>query len=147
MANVFMNEGAESIVDRNIDLIADTLKVALVAAGYVADPDHEFIDAGGVNDVVDHRIAGTTDQTLGGKVIGKDTTGNFAYLDGNDTTFLAVPAGPAAVQTVVYKDTGVPTTSKIIAVHDIPDVTPNGGDITIQWATPANGGVLKLAAG
>lgn len=147
MANVFMNEGAESIIDRNVDLIADTIKIILLKAGYVADPDNQFIDEGGANDMVDHRLAGTTDQTLGSKVTGKDNTGNFAYLDGGDVTFVAVPAGAAATQVGVYKDTGTPTTSKILAVHDIPDVTPNGGDITIQWATPANGGVLKFAAG
>jgi hypothetical protein len=146
MANVFMNEGAESIIDRNIDLIADTIKIMLVKAGYVADPDNQFIDEGGANDPVDHRVAGTTDQTLANKVIGKDLTGNFTYLDADDVTFVGVPAGAAGTQAVAYKSTGVDTTSKILAVHDIPDVTPNGGDITIQWATPANGGVLKLAA-
>jgi hypothetical protein len=147
MPNIFMVEAADSIVDRSIDLLVDTLKLALVKSGYVANADDQFIDTGGANDVVDHRLAGTTDQTLSGKVLGKDTTGDFSYLDANDVTFVGVPAGAAATQAVLYKDTGTPTTSKIIAVFDIPDVTPNGGDITIQFAAPASGGVLKLQAG
>lgn len=144
MANVVMNEAKTSIVNRNIDLIADTLKVALISATYTANADDQFIDAGGASDVVDARIAGTTDQTLAGKAIGKDNTGDFAYFDANDVTYTGVASG-TAVAAVGYKDTGVATTSKILLYSDIPDIVANGGDITIQWATPANGGVLKLA--
>jgi hypothetical protein len=146
MVNLVMVEAAESITDRNIDLLADTLKLMLVTATYVPDKDNQFIDAGGASDPVDARAAGTTDQTIASKVIGKDTTGDFAYLDGADSTFVAVPAGAAIVGCVLYKDTGVATTSKIICYYDITDITPNGGDIVIQYATPANGGMLKLAA-
>jgi hypothetical protein len=142
MPNVFMTEGAESIIDRNIDLLADTLTAYLVRTGYVPDADNQFLDEAGANDVVDHWYA--TGQNLASKVLGKDTTGNFAYLDAADSTFPGVPAGAAYTQVVVAKNTGVNTTSKLISSFDIPDVTPNGGDITIQWATPANGGVLKL---
>jgi hypothetical protein len=145
MANVFMLEGGESIFDRNIDVIADTLKVMLVTAVFAPTRAVQFIDEGGASDAVDARAAGTTDQTLGGKVTGKDGTGFFAYLDGNDSTFLAVAAGTAIAGVVVYKDTGTPTTSKILAYFDIADITPNGSDITIVWAAPASGGVLKLA--
>jgi hypothetical protein len=145
MPNVVMNEAKTSIFNRNIDLIADTLKSLLANATYVSNADEQFIDEAGADDMVDGRVAGTTDQTLAGKVIAKDNTGDFAYLDANDSTFLAVPAGVAATQVGCYKSTGVDTTSKILAVYDIPDVTPNGGDITIQWATPATGGVLKGA--
>ena len=144
-ANVFMNEAKESIVDRNIDLIADTLKCIALTATYTANADDQFIDTGGASDMVDARATGTTDQTLAGKAIGKDNTGDFAYFDANDVTFTAVPSGSAIVAVGVYKDTGTTTTSKILAYFDIPDVTPNGGDITIQWATPANGGLFKLA--
>jgi hypothetical protein len=145
MANMVMNEAKESIFDRNIDLIVDTLKAGLATATYVPNADEQFIDEGGADDFVDGRAAGTTDQTLGGKVIGKDLTGDFTYLDANDSVFSAVPAGPAVTNVTAYKDTGVATTSKILCVYDITDITPNGGDITIQWATPANGGVLKGA--
>lgn len=144
MANIFYNEAKESIFDRNIDLIADTLKCALVNSTYVPNADEQFIDEAGADDMVDGRIAGTTDQTLAGKVTGKDLTGDFAYFDANDVTFTAVASG-TVVAAVVYKDTGTPTTSKLIGYFDIADVTANGGDITIQWATPANGGVLKGA--
>lgn len=145
MPNLVMNEAKESIFDRNIDLIVDTLKAGLATATWVPNADEEFIDEGGADDFVDGRAAGTTDQTLATKVIGKDLTGDFTYLDAADSVFSAVAAGAAVTQVGAYKDTGTPTTSKLLASYDIPDVTPNGGDITIQWATPANGGVLKGA--
>lgn len=145
MANVVMEEGVESIIDRSIDWLSDTIKAIALGAAYTPDPDDQFLDAGGGTGMVASRITGTTDQTIGGKTIGKDTTNNFAYMDGNDVTYSAVPAGADVVRIGVYKDTGVATTSKILAVFDIADITPNGGDITIQWATPANGAILKWA--
>jgi hypothetical protein len=146
MPNYSMVEAIESILDRNVDLLADTIKVMLVKSGYAPNLDNQFIDEGGANDPVDHRVTGTTDQTLAGKVIGKDTTGDFAYFDANDATFALVPSGETAAGVVIYKSTGVDTTSKILGFADITDTPTNGGDIVIQWATPANGGVWKHEA-
>ncbi len=147
MANLVFNEAKKSLIAGStgeIDFIVDTIKAMCVGSGFVPDADNQFIDEGGSNDAVDHRTAGTTDQTLASKVIGKDTTGDFAYLDAADPTFTAVPAGPAIEGIVHYKDTGVATTSKMINYLDV-SVTPNGGNITVQYATPANGGLQKLA--
>lgn len=145
MANLFYNEAAESLIDGTIVLSSDTIKYMLVKSGYTPDRDHQFIDEGGANDPVDHRVTGTTDQTLGSKATGKDNTGDFAYFDAADVVFSAVPGGETVAAGIVYKDTGTPTTSRLICYHDLPDTATNGGDITIQFATPANGGVFKLS--
>jgi hypothetical protein len=146
MPNQTYQEGIESVIDRSVDLIADTIKAIALTATYVPNPDHQFIDEGGASDMVDARVAGTTDQTLGGKAIGKDATGNFAYLDGNDSVYSGVPAGPDIAGVGIYKDTGTPTTSRILGFYDIADLTPNGGDVTIQWAAVASGALLKWAS-
>lgn len=145
MANMMFNEAAESILDGTIVLASDTIKYMLVKSGYVPDKDNQFIDEGGANDPVDHRVTGTTDQTLGSKVTGKDLTGDFAYFDAADVTFTAVGSGETVAGGLAYKDTGTPTTSRLICYHDLPDTPTNGGDITVQFATPANGGLFKLA--
>jgi hypothetical protein len=145
MANIVMNEAKLSLVNGNIVFASDTIKAMLVSSVYTPNADDQFIDTGGASDAVDARIAGTTDQTIGSKTLAKDTTNDFAYLDGADVTFTAVTSGATIVGVVVYKDTGTPTTSKILAYYDVTDTPTNGGDITIQWATPANGGILKLA--
>lgn len=142
MANLSYNEGIESIIDRNIDLLADTIKIALVSSTYTPNKDDQFIDTGGASDVVDARIG--TDQTLGTKAIGKDTTSDFAYFDAADPTWTAVAGGSTIAGAVVYKDTGTPTTSKTIVYIDLTDTATNGGDITVQFAAPASGGIFKF---
>lgn len=144
MASIMYNEGNQSIIDRDIDLAANTIKAMLVNSTYTPNKDDQFIDTGGASDAVDARLSGTTDQTLANKAIGKDDTNDFAYFDADDVVFSAVTTGQTAVGVVIYKDTGTPTTSKLIAYLDITDTPTNGGDITIQFATPANGGIFKL---
>ena len=71
-----------------------------------------------------------------------------AVFDADDVTFTAVAAGtgtPAsntiAEAVVIYKHTGTPATSLLIAYIDTATglpVTPNGGDIQIVWDSGAN---------
>jgi hypothetical protein len=145
MATLATNEGVESVIDRSIDWIADTFKAMLCTTQYVENRDDQFIDIGGANDAVDARVPGSTDQTLTGKAIGKDTVGDFAFFKAGNVTFTAVPAGATVAKVVVYKDTGVTTTSKILAVFDVTDTATNGGDVTIAWATDQNGGLIKFS--
>ena len=144
MSNVVTDEAKKSLIAGStgeIDFIVDTIKAMLCSSTYSPARGNQFIDEGGASDPVDARIAGTTDQTLTGKVIGKDTTTGFGYLDANDPVWTAVASGTVA-KVVIYKDTGTPTTSKILCSLDV-SVTANGGDITVQFATPANGGIMK----
>lgn len=145
MANLVYNRGKKIILDSTCDLVADTIKAMLVNSTYSPNADDNFIDTGGASDPVDARLTGTTDQTLAGKSVTEDDTNDFSYFDANDVVFTAVTTGQTAVGVVLYKDTGTPTTSPLLAYFDITDTPTNGGDITIAWATVANGGVLKLA--
>jgi hypothetical protein len=147
MPNVMFNSGKQRLIAGStgeIDFAVDTIKAMAVTATFVPNADNVFIDAGGASDAVDARAAGTTDQTLGTKVIGVDNTGDFAYIDAADVVYTAVTAGAAIEGIVIYKDTGTPTTSPMICYLDIA-VTPNGGNITVQFATPATGGIAQLA--
>lgn len=107
----------------NNDLDGQTVKVALVTAGYTYSAAHQFYSS------VSASVVGTP-QTIGSKTF---TNGVF---DGADVTFTAV-SGSQAVSLVVYIDTGSAATSPLVAfidtsVTNLP-VTPNGGDITITW--------------
>lgn len=77
--------------------------------------------------------------STGTSLTGKTSTTGIA--DADDATFTAVPAGPACEAVVLYKHTGVEATSRLIAYIDdatnLP-ITPNGGDILVQWAATAN---------
>jgi ApbE superfamily uncharacterized protein (UPF0280 family) len=69
---------------------------------------------------------------------GKTSTAGVA--DAADITFTAV-TGSAVTQFVIYRHTGTESTSNLIAYFDTATnlpITPNGGDITIQWDSGAN---------
>jgi hypothetical protein len=74
----------------------------------------------------------------GAALTGKTSTTGVA--DANDAVFTAA-SGPQSEYVVLYKDTGVATTSNLICLLDtltgLP-VTPNGGDITVIFPNDAN---------
>lgn len=131
MANILYPKGAEAILNGDIDWNSDTIKVALVDTGtYTYNAAHDFLD-----DL--SGVVGTA-QTLASVTI----TGGV--LDAADPTFTAV-SGDTVEALVVYKDTGSAGTSPLLIYIDsatgLP-VTPNGGDITIEWNAS---GILTLA--
>lgn len=110
--------------DANVDLAAaDPVKAALVDTGtYTYNAAHDFLD-----DLTG--VVGTA-QTITTPTVTNGT------LDGDNVTFTAV-SGATVEALVIYIDTGVSTTSRLVAYIDTDQtglpVTPNGGDITITW--------------
>ena len=128
MANALYSKGKEKILSAAVDFIDDTIKVALVKNTYpqsvTADEFFTSISA---------YVVGTP-ATLTSKSV---TAGVF---DAADPTFSSVVAGDTLEGVVIYKDTGVPGTSALIAYIDTITGFPlatNGGDITIQWDSGA----------
>lgn len=114
------------------NLVSDTIKAMLVTSTYVPNLNtDQYASTPAAN-----RVPGTTDQTLATKSV---TLGVFDVTV--DPTWLAVTAGATAKFVVLYKDTGTPSTSPLIACLDTISnfpVTTNGGDITVQWDNGAN---------
>lgn len=107
-----------------IALLTDTIKCRLMrVSAYTFAQTHEFASS--------LPAAIVTDVTLGTKTT---TDGQF---DAADAVFAAVPSGAAIDCCAIYKDTGVASTSPLIVYLDGFTVTPNGGDITLQWANVA----------
>lgn len=118
MASVAYPEGLDEILNGNVDLINDTIKVHLVDTGtYTYSAAHNFEDdvSGDVSTL-----------TLSGKSV---TAGVF---DAADATFTAV-TGASCEALIVWKDTGTPATSALLFYIDGLSVTPNGGDIDVTW--------------
>lgn len=125
MANAVYPKWKEAIQQATANSsLAGTVKVALVDTGvYTYSAAHEFYSS------VSSAVVGTP-QTLGSKTF---TDGVF---DAADATVPAV-TGNTVEALVIYVDTGVAGTSRLYAyidtgVTNLP-VTPNGGDITINW--------------
>jgi hypothetical protein len=111
-----------------VDLDADTIKVALIDHGtdtpnVTTDDFYNDISAG---------LVGSLSSALTTKTVGSVAAGVF---DADNVTFTAV-TGNSVESVNVLKDTGVGSTSDLIAYFDtgtgLP-VTPNGGDITVTW--------------
>ncbi len=128
MANALYDTGREAFLLGDISWDTDTISVKLIDTGtYTFSAAHAFEDA----------LSGQ----VGSDVViasGKTTTSGVA--DGVDITFSSV-SGVTVEALVIFKDTGTPATSQLIAYIDtgtnLP-VTPNGGDITITWDSGAN---------
>lgn len=130
MANALYDNGRESFLRGEISWNADDIKAVLVdTALYTVDLDaHQFLDD----------IPGGARVATSANLAGKTTTDGVA--DANDVTFPTV-SGATVEAVVLYQDTGVEATSRLIAYIDTATglpVTPNGGDITVQWAATAN---------
>ena len=128
MANRLYDLGRESFLKGEISWDGDNIKAVLVdSASYTPDTavDQFFDDVSGV-------------VATSGNLASKTTTDGVA--DAADVTFSSV-TGNQSEFIVVYQDTGTPSTSRLIAIVDTATglpVTPNGGDIVVQWDTGAN---------
>ena len=129
MANALYGLGREGFLGGDIAFDTDNIKAALL-------------------DLTDYTPNLTTDQFLSDVPVGARVaiSGNLAsktitlgVAGAADVTFSAV-TGDESEYILIYQDTGVEGTSRLIALVDTATglpVTPNGGDITVQWDSGA----------
>jgi len=136
MANAIYSKYKEACMkgSANIDLDTGTVKAALVdTATYTFSDAHEFLSS--LTGVVG------TAQTVASTTVGVVAA---AVFDGDNVTYSAV-SGASAEAIVIYIDTGVAGTSRLVAFLDTDvtglPVTPNSGDISITWSAS---GIFKL---
>lgn len=124
MANVLYPKWKEALVQASANSsLTGTVRATLVDTGvYTYSAAHEFLTS----------LTGTvgTAQTIGTKTF---VNGVF---DGGNVSFPAV-TGDSVEALVIYIDTGTASTSRLVAYIDtgvtgLP-VTPNGGDIDVNW--------------
>jgi hypothetical protein len=130
MANAIYDAGREAFLNADIDWTADNIKAVLVdTALYTVNlATHNALDdiAGGARNA--------TSANLGTK------TSTAGVADAADVTFTAV-TGATVEAVVLYKDTGVESTSLLIAYIDTATglpFTPSGGNVTVTWDNGAN---------
>ena len=129
MANALYPKGKERILDETIGLNNDTIKAALLRSYTYDSSDEDLADVTGSGATV------VATATLSGKTF---TAGVF---DANDVTWTTVANGAACNNFVLYKDGATDADRQLImfvdAYTNLP-VTPNGGDITIEWDSGSN---------
>jgi len=131
MANALYGKGREGFLDGSIDWDTDDIRVILVD---MADYPAFSIDVDDNLDDIPTAARVKVSDALASKTV------TLGVADAADITLSAV-TGDASEALVIYKHTGVESTSRLIAYIDsatgLP-VTPSGGDIAIQWDDGAN---------
>jgi hypothetical protein len=125
VASAHQNITLASYLTAGLNLSSDTIKVRLNrTSAHAFSQNDDFLN--------DLAAAIGTDVTLGSKSIAT-TAADGGTFDAADAVFTAISAGAAIDSLYIYKDTGSAATSPILCYIDGFSVTPNGGDITIQW--------------
>ncbi len=128
------NEGKRGLLSAWIDLAGDTIKVALCTSGYSPD-----IDAHVYFDDITNELAASGGYAAGGKSLGSktvvaDDTNDRGVFDASDLTWTALTPSAAFRYGIIYKDSGTPSTSDLVAYIDFgSDQDPGGSDFTISW--------------
>jgi len=123
VANALYGKGRQKFLEGAIAWVTDDIKISFVDSGvYTLSIDvDEFFDD----------IASTIADS--GNLTGKTST--LGVADATDETIGSV-SGNEFEYIVIWKDTGTPSTSPLIACIDTATglpCTPNGGDIIVQW--------------
>lgn len=127
--NTLYDSARQQFLEGNIDWINDTIKCCIVTSAYTlnASLHAHYQDLGGA--VINSPVTLTSKATTGGAA------------DAQDVVFPAVGAGTVVDAIVIYKDTGSPSTSPLLAylgnATGLP-ITGNGGDIIIVWDNGVN---------
>lgn len=127
MANSLYGLGRESFLEAQIEALTDTIALAMFTTAYSPNL--------------------TTDQfystpiasagLVGSKTTLTSVTGLLGTMSAANLTFTSV-SGSTATYLVLFKDTGTNSTSRLIGLIDTATglpVTPNGGNITVAWAS------------
>lgn len=130
MANALFTFAKQEFLDGNIDLAANDIK--LVCVDHADDTPVPATD----EDLAD--IAAGARVATSGNFASKTLTGGV--FDAADVTLTAVTGDPFE-SIVIYKDSGVAATSTLIVFIDTATglpLTPNGGDVVVQWDSGAS---------
>lgn len=142
MANGVYNKGKYVIANAGANLASADLRVLLVNSAYSFDADHNFVSDVSANEI---SVGGYARSALDNKILTEDDTNDFAYLDADDEVFTSLASGQTIGGAILYLFNAADSAAALIAFYDVTDTPTNGGNVTIQWAAPASGGVLKLA--
>jgi hypothetical protein len=129
MANALYDTGRNAFLRGDLSWNSNTFKVVLLSSSYTPNlSTHQYLSSISVGARVATSSALTT--LLPGAGV----------ADASDITFTSV-SGSQVTHFVVFRDTGVESTSQLVAYFDTAinlPITPNGGDITLTWSNDTN---------
>lgn len=129
MANALYGLGRQHILQGDIAILSDNIKINLITTAYTPaiNTDEHLSD-------ISSGILATS-----GNLASKTST--LGVFNAANVTWSSVTTGSTGSYIAGYKDTGTGSTSDLIFLIDTATglpVTTNGGDITVQWDTGSN---------
>lgn len=127
MANSMYSLGRESFLEAQIEALTDTLALAMFTTAYTPNLATDQF----------YSVPIASAGLVGSKVSLTSVTGAAGTLSAANVTFTSV-TGSTVSYLVLFKDTGTNSTSRLIGLIDTATglpVTPNGGNITVAWAS------------
>lgn len=132
MANAIYNSFKRDIMNGSIDLDTNSFKVALVRSAYSPN-----IDSHTKFSNITNEITGDTGYTAGGRAlsglsVSQDNGGDEGVWDAADVIWAS--SSLSAYGAVVYKDSGVASTSPLVCYFDFGSYqVSSSGTFTISW--------------
>jgi len=129
MASVLHLKGLEQAYLAGINLESDTIKLAFMEVGYTPNVGTDSF----YSDISGSVASGSTDQTLANVDVRIDTGNTRVEVDADNISVATQTFSSNKVS--IYKDTGTPSTSVVIATIDIVEGTlnPIGGTVTLTF--------------
>ena len=127
MANALYDLGREAFLSGDITWDGDAIKTILVDSALYTP-----------NLATDQFLS---DVPAGSRTATSSDLVSKTVAAAGDVTYSAVPIDAPQEYVVIYQDTTVEGTSRLIALIDTATglpVTPNGGDIIVQWSSGAD---------
>ena len=131
MASAFFNTGKGEILKGNIDLVNDTINYAFMKTTWTPNIDTED----NYDDVSANVAGGSSAAALAGKAVNVDATNNRAEFDATDLSLASQTFSDTSDKILIYKNTGVASTSTLICYIEITSIQPVGGTVTVTWDT------------
>jgi len=137
---MLFNIAKEQLMEGTIDLVDDTIKVALLTSAHSTDIDTQEY----WSDVSANEVSGTGyvagGQELMNRAVTKDDVNDQGVFDADDSAWAASTI--TARYAAIYKDTGTPATSPLILVIDFgSEQSSTANTFSIQWSV---NGILTL---
>jgi len=143
MANSVTNKLKFRLLSGAVNLDTADLRLLLLKSS-TPTPDTNTVSdlTPGTNEL---KVGGYARQALANTTVTEDDTNDFAYLDADDVVFTSLVTGETITWAELFEFITNDAGSFVYGNYDVTDTPTNGGNITIQWNTPANGGVIKAA--
>lgn len=131
--------GDDGTISSAINLKTDTIKIALLTSSYTPNADHDFF-----NDVSAYEVGASGTYAAGGATLSPtlstDQTDDEGVYDATDVSWTG--ASITARYAVVYKSTGVASTSPLICLIDFgSNYVSTAGTFTLPFSAE---GILNL---